>query len=363
MKRYLLTSLVIALAAFILIAFPQGVLKSGAVEGQGKESRKATPTVTRKPAIDYAHFSHATKKHQEACNTCHKVPTSNWLKVRGFPDAADYPDHNACVRCHRQQFFKGAQPAICTDCHTKVSPRGKVRFTFRNPAEPRQFTIEFPHDKHQDVIAWLRTERPMVTTSARVSSVAFAHAPYSADQPKKTYNNCTICHLANTREPSAPAGGWIDRFVPGVDWFKSVPEAHSSCFNCHWNGPKPARDDCAGCHKLASPYQPATAPDRKSMKFKHSREQHVAECTTCHINITKSASLRGLKPDVPITGCTECHNKEGLRTDLSKELEALDGDKNFVCSYCHTSDVGRRDPPPGHYIVAERPPITRKDLK
>lgn len=103
------------------------------------------------------------------------------------------------------------------------------------------------------------------------------------------------------------------------------------------------------------------------MKFKHEgggeKKNHVAECTTCHINITKVASLRGLKPDVPITSCSECHNKVGQRQDVSKELTAIDKDRNFVCVYCHTSNVGRLDPPPGHYLIEERPPIKRKDIK
>ena len=99
------------------------------------------------------------------------------------------------------------------------------------------------------------------------------------------------------------------------------------------------------------------------MKFRHSREQHIAECTVCHINITKSADLRGLKPDVPITSCTECHNKDGLRLDVSKELEAVDKDRQFVCLYCHTSDVGRLDAPASHYLIAGRQPIKRKDVK
>jgi formate-dependent nitrite reductase cytochrome c552 subunit len=110
-----------------------------------------------------------------------------------------------------------------------------------------------------------------------------------------------------------------------------------------------------------------TAPKRISIKFSHEgggeKKNHVAECTTCHINITRAATLRGLKPNVPITGCTECHNKEGLRQDLSKELAAIDRNRSFVCSYCHTSNVGRLDPPASHYIVAERQPLKRSDLK
>jgi hypothetical protein len=70
-----------------------------------------------------------------------------------------------------------------------------------------------------------------------------------------------------------------------------------------------------------------------------------------------------LKPDVPITACTECHNKDGLRQDLSKELAAIDKDRNFTCVYCHGANLGSLDPPAGHYLIAERPPIKRKDIK
>ena len=99
------------------------------------------------------------------------------------------------------------------------------------------------------------------------------------------------------------------------------------------------------------------------MKFRHAREQHSGECTSCHINITKAETLRELKPDVPITSCTECHNKDGLRLDVAGELEAIDRNRDFVCVYCHTSDVGRRDPPASHYLIAGREPLQRKDVK
>ena len=258
------------------------------------------------PCASAADFSHATQKHRAACNTCHKIT---------FPDINDYPSHDACVSCHRREFFRGARPAICSGCHSKTSPRDEARLPFRNPARKLQFAIEFPHDKHQDVI-----------------------------------NGCTICHASRTAT------------------FKSAPTGHSSCFNCHWKSQQPVAGNCNGCHQLATtPYTAKEAPKRISAKFVHDgggeKKQHVAECTTCHINITKAALLRGLKPDVPITSCTECHNKDGLRQDLSKELVAIDKDRNFTCVYCHAPNVGSLDPPERHYLIAERPPIKRKDIK
>lgn len=267
--------------------------------------------------IDYSKFSHSTPKHKAACNTCHKIE---------FPDITDYPSHNACVSCHRPQFFRSAKPPICSVCHSKTSPRDDVRYAFRNPASKLQFTIDFPHDTHQDVIAQVR----------------FAHPPQG-------YNNCTICHASQTAT------------------FKAVPTKHASCFNCHWKSQEPVAANCNGCHKLAPSPFVATQPARISSKFIHEgggeKKQHVAECTTCHIHITKSASLRGLKPDVPITACTECHNKDGLRQDLSKELLSIDKNRAFVCVYCHEQNVGSLDPPASHYLIAERPALKRKDIK
>lgn len=331
------------------------------------QRRQTRSTPPRKPTIDYSKFSHATKKHQEECSTCHKNPTDNWQKVRGLPDVADYPDHETCVSCHRQQFFKGARPAICTICHSKVSPRDDVRFAFRNPIGLRQFTIEFPHDTHQDVIASLRQPARDEEKTVMFLKASLPAAGHFIDEKTKKYSNCEICHGSRTKSVVAPPGGWVDGSAPAADTFKSSPESHAACFSCHWKGEAPIADKCDGCHKLTPPYTAADWPKRISMKFRHEgggeRKNHVAECTTCHINITKAATLRGLSPDVPITACTECHNKSGQRQDLDKELVQLEKNKDFLCVYCHTSDVGSRDGPFSHFGVAERPPIKRKDMK
>lgn len=334
---------------WLLIIGALGVFASLALAGQ-----KRTASQPRPATIDYTKFSHSTKKHQAACDTCHKVPTSNWQKVSTIPDIKDFPEHEACVSCHRNQFFKGAKPPICSVCHTKTSPRDEARLPFRAPSSQLEFTIEFPHDRHQDVIAKLDRHTG--------SQTAFAHAVFDGD-----YNSCTICHTSKSLT-TAPARGWTDAYQPKDGTFKSAPTGHESCFNCHWKSQQPIAQNCVGCHKLAAgPYSADLTPTRISLKFVHDgggdKKVHVAECTSCHINITKSATLRGLKPDVPITSCTECHNKDGLRQDVSKELAAIDKNKAFVCVYCHTSDVGTKDPPASHYLIAERPPLKRGEIK
>jgi hypothetical protein len=358
-----------AARSFIFIIFAALILcagicmrESSAAAQRRNPQRPATPRRTA-TATDYSHFSHATKKHQAACNTCHKVPTDNWKKVREYPDVADFPDHAACVSCHRAQFFKGAKPTICSDCHSKVSPRDDARFVFRNPAVTRQFLIEFPHDKHQDVIARL-FYKLRIETQPQFLRSGFSTSVPLADEKTKHYNNCEICHQPRAATLVPPPSGLPDAFLPAADTFKLTPLSHASCFNCHWKSQKPINENCAGCHQLApQPYVWMDSPQRISLKFRHGREQHIQECTTCHINITKSATLRGLKPDVPITACSECHNKAPSHLEIPNELVAIDKNRDFVCTYCHTSDVGRRDPPASHYLITGLPPKKRKDVK
>ena len=361
MKRHLVTLLIFALAALVYFVYPQQFSDSGAAIGQKRAPRRAAgPPASRPTAVDYSRFSHATKKHQDACNTCHKVPTSNWRKVRDYPDIADYPDHDSCLNCHRAQFFKGAKPVICSVCHSKVSPRDAARFAFRNPARKRQFTIEFPHDKHQDVIAKLFLGSPVEQRPGFVHA-SFTLSSLNADDKTKHYNNCEICHGPRPMPAVAPASGWVDGFVPDNLTLKAVPASHASCFSCHWKSEQPLSDNCAGCHKLPSAAVMITAvdsrPKRISMKFRHDgggegdKKNHPAECTVCHINITKASTLRGLEPDVPIfPSCADssCH-KNVLSEELVKYNKAPG---SFSCVKCHTSDMGSKKPPNSHTLAA-----------
>lgn len=329
----------------------------------------------------YSAFLHSSEKHKSlACNACHKIPTE-WTAKRGFPDVADFPDHDACVRCHRQQFFTrqafiGTGPAICTVCHVRAAPREDARFAFGKPnradqaakaKEERQFTIEFPHDKHQNVIASLRSlpsprstyQTNYALANARGTApirVRFVHASFtrSDDTPKADYNNCSICHMTNQNVPAA----LMDSFAPPSGTFKTRPSAHDSCFDCHWKSQKPISDDCGGCHKPSAVFVPLEWPTRKSAKFSHEggKGEHVMECTTCHINITRASTLRGLTPDVPVTACATCH-RDSKKTTYPKmvtiEMEFDEFKKTGNCTYCHTSDVGKKKAPPSHAAAVQ----------
>ena len=332
-------------------------------------TRPAQAQAPKAGAPKYSAFLHSSEKHKSlSCNACHKVPT-NWNAKRNFPDVADFPDHDACVHCHRQQFFSrqafaGTGPAICTVCHVRAAPKEDSRFGFGKPNnadqptktnEEWQFTTEFPHDKHQNAIATFRNGR----TSPR--EVQFVRATFSqvlTDDKKPDYNNCSICHVTNKSVVSATPPGWVDSFIPTAGTFKTMPYAHDACFNCHWKNEKPASDDCGGCHKPSAAFTPANLPKRISAKFNHEggKGEHVMECTTCHINITRASTVRGLTPDVPIAACATCH-KDNKKTTYPKivtiEEEFEQYKKTSVCAYCHTSDIGKKKPPASHEAAAQ----------
>jgi len=341
------------------------------------QTRRRAPTTQRRPttvqaargsAAKYSAFLHSSEKHKSlTCNECHKIPTT-WTAKRDFPDVADFPDHDACVRCHRAQFFTrqamiGTGPAICTVCHVKAAPREERRFAFGKPnaadqqAKPkdeRQFTIEFPHDKHQNVIArldeWHRLQSMRSESHHKLKSVPL-------DDKKPDYNNCSICHqtdmsLAIVALPAPNADPAM------LHPFKSMPRTHDSCFNCHWKNEKPVAADCTGCHKAAPAFITELGRKRISAKFAHEggKGEHVAECTTCHINITRAGTLRGLTPDVPINACAACH-RESKKTTYPKavtiEAELEQFKKTGECAYCHTPDVGQKKPPPSHETAVQ----------
>ena len=94
-----------------------------------------------KPRIDYSRFSHVTEQHRAACSSCHTFPSKNWKQVRkgddAFPDVTEYPEHQACLSCHRQQFFARERPVprICSNCHMKATPIDTSRYPFPSLGE------------------------------------------------------------------------------------------------------------------------------------------------------------------------------------------------------------------------------------
>ena len=327
-------------------------------------------------------FSHSTPKHREGkysnCNTCHTLPTRNWVSRRAdnedpFPDVANFPfnepgtkagKHTTCVGCHAADFYK---PSFCLGCHTVGGPKASavnVR-PFPNRDNGTQFTTIFPHDVHEDVIA----------SNGRRDNVAVGHFVLAAywqrpDEKTTEFYNCAVCHKTPSQTPQ-----WIarlpetdeevpaatkDAFRPTAMYFKDVPTNHASCFTCHYQRIQPTSTNCAGCHKLSDTrLTTSNVVERSSLKFNHeqvdkedpTKKVHAKDCMTCHLTIARSSDVQMLKrssePEVPFATCVSCHGDGGLK-NISKELEERAKNKAYQCSYCHTSTIGRFAIPKSH---------------
>lgn len=402
-----LTALLIV-AAVLFTHRRAGTDAAAPPEPQGRRAvspatRQRTPPRRRAPAArrDYTKFSHRTEQHRLACDRCHKVPTPNWPAARAagesFPDVTDYPDHPSCTSCHRREFFTGARPPICSVCHTNVSPRDGARFVFRNPGpvaprgahkapSPTQFATIFPHDIHQDVMARLRDGPGSDAPELARPSFRFARASLAQEAARPArVDGCTVCHRtveprgdsADAEMSGRPAA--VDAALwPNKGTFKTSPEGHDSCFNCHWRegGVAPLASDCAGCHKLLTqtpaPAAAGGAADadatvaahladasvrekflrRESARFLHEEPKHAAlGCTSCHVRVASISTLDPATLKVPLLSCggtgTGCHIGATQRRILNVEVQKRRADAGFACAKCHMN-FGARPLPESH---------------
>ena len=364
--------------------------------------RPATPDQTQPRGRNYSRFQHVDHRPPVAkldCDSCHAIPSAaapDTIVAATKPKADGYPYHDSCVRCHRPQFFKGATPPICTVCHTRATPRVTARDMHKFPKETsktiaREFPGYFPHSLHQRVIA--RRENP---AGGLFGGWSFVRASFETPQEAsaRALDNCASCHLTDARpSPEITVGGTEGKITPAAKTFKTVPEGHATCFNCHWEAQKPTKDDCAGCHLAQGEYAkkkraasvqvtlpgvlsanavkwfenwPATWPKRLSLKFNHETPPaHDIGCTTCHINITQMETLNIPKADVPIATCMPCHystspvSRKGgelvtIYSEMTKEAKDTDNKTN-TCVGCHVTVIGSERPPCSHYLVLAQP--------
>ena len=400
--RRLIALTIFGAVAVVLFLYPR--VSSTAFTPQGRRrqpTRRTQPQPTTEAQTpsrggrNFSRFKHEDHRPPVAklnCADCHAInsPESpDTISAATKPNIKGYPYHDSCVRCHRQEFFRSATPAICTVCHTRSSPRLTAHDMHPFPkqgeqAVAREFPGYFPHSLHQRVIAQNTRDDESIFVRAAFNSFA--------DNPPKAIDNCATCHETDARPPTPiTVGGTDGTFKPGASGtFKTVPTGHASCFNCHWQSQKPTKDDCAGCHLSQSDYTkkkraasfnaalpgllspnavqwfktwPKDWPKRFSIKFRHESGSHDIGCTTCHINITQMETLNIPKADVPIATCAVCHIKSNLKNDKTGEgvdetiysemiAEAKDADnKMHTCVGCHTSLIGHERPPCSHYLV------------
>ena len=384
-------------AVFAALVFlnPGSTAKSAAAEPQRRAPTNRRPAGNVKPGqpANYSRFSHQAAAHQMACNSCHKFPTANWNKVRkgeeAFEDVTEYPSHPSCLSCHRQQFFKGAQPVICTICHTNPGPRNSTRHPFPNPPEifaqsPKgqtavsPFEIFFPHDKHMELFGQVRGHQ------AKLLYASFNRLAQAGQASPSGV--CATCHKVYQPQGDAndefvtppPKNLKDDDFWQKKGAFISPPTSHATCFSCHaaGGGMKPEPTDCATCHRLspADKLPPAQSDfdanlaatmnikdqamltkwgRREAGKFRHEWFSHAElKCTDCHtVAAINTADGKGAEVNVLSCGGTGsgCHitptADEGGA--LNFEIAERQAKATFQCSKCHIQE-GKKAIPESH---------------
>ena len=133
-------------------------------------------------------------------------------------DVAEFPEHAACINCHRQQFFARERPAptICSNCHVNATPRDTARFFFPSlgdisdaPQQKRdfvtEFAINFPHDKHVDVVG---LNAPGFKSRSRGGFVTVSWQQKTAPAESSQSKSCAVCH-----QTFQPQGNSDEEFV------------------------------------------------------------------------------------------------------------------------------------------------------
>ena len=384
---------------------------------RSQRSRSQKPKVPPKSKVDYTKFSHTTHvvNQKLVCNSCHKVPSKNYKEFRkgdaAFPDVTDFPEHPACLSCHKEQFFARERPApsICSNCHLAVTPKDTARWLFPSLGDvidPKlkrrefvsEFGVGFPHDKHIDVVglnagsrpafvaALFQQKKPTPDWSATVPVAVLRRKDFASETlalqsaPPKS---CPVCHetyqlqgKSSEEYATKPPKGIGDGFWLKKGTFKTIPNSHTICFTCHSadSGIAPEPKNCEMCHKLVAPMQlkvdfdpklAATMGADKFMlarwsrrtsagAFRHEGGEHPdLSCLNCHRVDTAAFSTIDPKTiKVPVRSCggaDGCHITTNVDEGgaLNFEIDSRKKDPNFVCTKCHVT-FGKDPLPENH---------------
>ncbi len=340
-----------------------------------------TRPILRTQKAKFSEFPH--NKHKLACSSCHKFLSANWKRARkdAFPDITEYPKHESCLNCHKQQFFGVAKPVICAICHTNPSPNNSARHPFPNPREKfdlsakgktavSDFAISFAHNKHIEIVS----ENANPFERNRNSNTLFV----KVGMKRAGEENCAVCHQTYKPQDKSdvefftkPPAKLGEAFWLKKGTFKTSPISHASCFTCHSKdvGILPAPGNCAACHKL-KPIEPKSDFDAKvaapmkisdkimimtwrkrdsSATFRHEFSSHAdLECATCH-NVAAMNTLDFKTKKVGVASCSPCHitataDDGGI---LNFEVDARKKDAKFQCAKCHLA-FGKSAVPESH---------------
>ncbi len=368
-------------------------LSSGTQTCNAQARRSRKKIAPAKKTADYSQFSHRTHAIEQklACESCHQFPSKNWKQARkgddAFPDVTEFPEHPACLNCHRVQFFARERPApkICSNCHIAVTPRDTNRWLFpslgdvNDQARKRrefvnEFGVAFPHDKHLEVVGFDRSQK---------ENRFFVAVSFQEKKNDASPKSCPVCHetylpqgKSSDEYVTKPPQNLGDNFWLKKGTFKTAPNSHAVCFTCHNadSGIAPDSKDCGVCHRLLEK-SPGTKSDFDSKLagvmgisdhlvltswskrtsaggFRHEGGAHPdLSCLTCH-NVETLNTIDRKTMKVPVRSCggeDGCHitatsDDGGI---LNFEIDQKKKNPNFVCTKCHVS-FGMEGVPASH---------------
>lgn len=411
MKRRTITLVIFLLLTSLTFVYPRPAPSSASLRPEPEPQRRGQtghrarrPARAARPRIDYSRFNHNRPEHrQRSCDSCHivwAIEEKTQEMTSDSLDIKDYPEHESCLDCHRQQFFKGARPVICSNCHNVVSPRSDARFVFPKKNATSQFDNVFPHASH--------VKSTMLGQFKRISG------PNANLQ-----SSCMFCHKVDATISKPAKGAPADAFAPPAGTFMTTPSSHVTCFQCHFQKGVENREtpplamECAKCHvniaaaAAATPAAIATAsttgtvapittpvaatahasaqkppaatpkpvaqkatpsptpiaahslparawPERVVLKFAHEKDAHkkrtnddgkevAITCLQCHTAARKALTLEDMrknKVQVPSCSSSGCHTATSgtaqLGLSLYRELRDRGKEPKFECALCHT---------------------------
>jgi hypothetical protein len=258
MKRRIITLVIFLLLTSLTFVYPRPAPSFASLE-PGIEPQRRVQTLRRarraarpaRPRVDYSRFNHSRAEHrQKSCDSCHivwAIEEKTQEMTSDSLDIKDYPEHESCLDCHRQQFFRGARPVICSNCHSVVSPSSDKRFEFPKKNDRSEFDNVFPHASH-------------------VKSTMLAQFKRISGPSANLQSSCNYCHKPNTTAFKPAKGAPADAFAPPAGTFMTTPSSHVTCFQCHFQKgvenreTPPFATECAKCHTniTAAPAASAT---------------------------------------------------------------------------------------------------------
>jgi len=276
-----------------------------------------------------------------------------------------------------------------------------------------EFAINFPHDKHVDVVG-LNAPAFKPRSLAGFVTVSWQQktAPAESSQAAGESKSCPVCHqtfqpqgTSDEEYATKPPKNLGDAFWLKKGTFKTLPNSHAICFTCHNNEAEiaPLPSDCNACHKLAAP--PAQGPQAGSPLppglgmvgvLKIDFDPKLAETigvtdrnilTAWHRRISAGA-FRHEGGDHPNVSCTNCHNVPTMNTvdtktmivqvrscggaegchitattddggALNYEIDQKKTNPGFVCVKCHIS-FGKEVVPENHLQAIPTPMPKKK---